>query len=109
MVGYTEVAANRRLVHAQLPMKLPVCNQQFPAQLIPWFMPMIHPGMGNWYLAEDYAFCERARLCGMKTIIDTTIRLWHVGSYRFSWEDAGSDKQRFGDYLFHLDSKGVKS
>jgi len=33
---------------------------------------------------------------------DTTIRLWHVGSYRYGWEDAGSTKERFGDYLFHL-------
>jgi hypothetical protein len=33
---------------------------------------------------------------------DTTIRLWHVGTYRYGWEDAGRDVERFGDYTFHV-------
>ncbi len=55
---------------------------------------------GHWYLAEDYAFCHRALLCGFPIIADTTIRLWHVGDYGYSWEDAGIDRLRFADFDF---------
>jgi len=53
-------------------------------------------------LNEDYAFCERARQAGHRIMVDTTVRLWHVGNYRYSWEDAGSDKQRFPHYHFTI-------
>ena len=33
---------------------------------------------------------------------DTSLRVWHVGSYAYSWEDAGGEAQRFGDYTFHF-------
>src|SRR5436305_11885268 len=33
---------------------------------------------------------------------DTSIRLYHVGSYGYGWEDAGGDKDRFASYTFHL-------
>jgi hypothetical protein len=33
---------------------------------------------------------------------DTSIRLWHVGSYRYGWEDAGRDVERFDDYTFDI-------
>jgi hypothetical protein len=59
-------------------------------------------GEQAWYLGEDYAFCERVRRCGFRVLADTAIRLWHVGSYRFGWEDAGRDMGRFGDYIYHL-------
>jgi len=50
---------------------------------------VIADGQGYWYLGEDYAFCERARQAGHKVIVDTTIRLGHVGRYTYGWEDAG--------------------
>jgi hypothetical protein len=82
---------------------LPECNAQFGSVLHPYFMPFPLPhGSGYWYLGEDYAFCERARQCGCKIMLDTQIRLWHVGSYSFGWEDAGTDKERFGTYTFNL-------
>ena len=35
--------------------------------------PLIRPdGDGWWYLADDFAFCERARQCGYKIMADTT-------------------------------------
>lgn len=84
-------------------LRLPTCNQRFGSALIPYFLPMIiNEGSDMWYLAEDYAFCERARQCGFGVVADTTIRLWHVGSYGFSWEDAGSDKERFATYQFSI-------
>ncbi len=84
-------------------LQLPECNQRFGEQLVPYFQPLIVPdGAGQWYLGEDYAFCERAHRCGFRIMADTRIRLWHVGSYPFSWEDAGSAKERYTTYTFRL-------
>jgi hypothetical protein len=33
---------------------------------------------------------------------DSAIRLWHIGSRAFGWEDAGSKRTRFGTYRFKL-------
>lgn len=83
-------------------LKLPVCNEQFDSPLIPFFMPMaVTTELGSWYLGEDYAFCERARQCGFRVQVDTQIRLWHVGTYKYSWEDAGGQMERFGNYSFN--------
>jgi len=84
-------------------LKLPVCNESFGTPHLPYFQPMVHPlDNGHWYLAEDYAFCERARQAGFKIMADTSVRLWHLGNYRYGWEDAGRDIQRFSDYTFHV-------
>ncbi len=95
----------RRAVYDAIQEKLalPVCNRRFGSPLVPYFAPLVAAdGSGPWYLGEDYAFCERARLAGVKVMADTTIRLWHVGGYRYGWEDARADKERFGDYTFHM-------
>ena len=82
---------------------LTVCNRRFQSPLVPYFAPLIAgEGEQAWYLNEDFAFSERARRCGFGVMADTTIRLWHVGTYRFGWEDAGRDVERFGDYTFHV-------
>lgn len=74
---------------------LPACNARFGAPLVPYFLPMVvADAPGYWYLAEDYAFCERARQAGHAVMIDTTIRLGHVGSYTYGWEDAGQAIER---------------
>ncbi len=83
--------------------QLPVCNEVFGETLIPYFQPLIVPDeVGHSYLAEDFAFCERAQRAGFQVLADTRIRLWHIGSYRYGWEDAGRDVERFGDFTFHL-------
>jgi hypothetical protein len=80
---------------------LPICNVRFNSPLVPFFEPMVVPDPGGyWSLSEDYAFCERARQVGFPVVADTSIRLWHVGTYRYGWEDAGSSKERFGSYTF---------
>jgi hypothetical protein len=33
---------------------------------------------------------------------DSSIRLWHIGSYLYGWEEAGLRPQRFRAYRFHL-------
>jgi len=75
--------------------------------MIPFFLPLLHPiEEGIWYLAEDYAFCERARQCGFKVMADTSVRLWHVGNYTYGWEDSGLERERTGSFTLHLN--GVK-
>lgn len=105
---------------------LPVCNEHAMRPLWPFFLPLVRTapattggvnvGGGNeahveatrlirkrhWYLAEDYAFCHRARLCGFPILADTTIRLWHIGEYAYSWEEAGIDRERYGDFDFQF-------
>jgi hypothetical protein len=87
-------------------LQLPMCNERFRIPLIPFFHPMLHRCEdGHWYLAEDYAFCERARQCGFKIMADTTIRLWHIGHHAYGWEDAGMDRERFESFVLNLGRK----
>jgi hypothetical protein len=80
---------------------LPVCNRRFATPLVPFFQPLlVDEPTGPWSLSEDYAFCERARRCGHKVVADTTIRLWHVGPYRYGWEDAGGERRRQAGFTF---------
>ena len=65
---------------------------RFGPPIVPWFMPLLVPDAeGLCYLAEDYAFCERARLSGLHIMADTRIRLYHVGSHGYSREDPGHE------------------
>lgn len=95
----------RREVYLSVQRKLalPTTNEQFGKPMIPFFLPMIRPhDEGAWYLAEDYAFCHRARDCGFKIYADTSIRLWHIGTYRYGWEDAGLDRPRFASFTLNF-------
>lgn len=84
-------------------LKLPLCRAGANTSLVPYFMPLLQPGpQGPWYLAEDYAFCERARRSGLKIIADPSIRLWHMGVKRYSWEETGSLQMRYDQYKFHI-------
>ncbi len=84
---------------------LPVCNELFGRPMIPFFQPLIRrQHEGTWYLAEDYSFCHRARLCGFRILADTSVRVWHVGNYAYSWEDAGMDRQRFATFHYNFTS-----
>jgi hypothetical protein len=86
-------------------LELPRCQADTGRTLVPYFAPLIRPdGDGLWYLADDFAFSERARQCGYRVMADSRLRLWHLGSYGHSWEDAGRGTTRFGTYRFHLNS-----
>jgi hypothetical protein len=84
--------------------KLPTCNARFGFGFAPYFLPMVIPDGedDNWYLAEDYAFCERARRSGIPVMADTRIRLHHVGKVSYTWEDAGSERPRYASYTFNV-------
>jgi hypothetical protein len=81
--------------------KLPRCKGD-GAGIIPFFHSLIDGDEENGfrYLSEDLSFCVRARAAGHKIFVDTTIRLWHVGDYAYSWEDAGAEQQRFASYSY---------
>jgi hypothetical protein len=90
----------RREVFADIREKqsLPECRLGDKELFHPYFMPMMReptsPGP-MWYLAEDYAFCHRARLSGHPIFADTRIRLMHIGRYGYTWEDAMGDRTRY--------------
>lgn len=39
------------------------------------------------FLSEDYAFCEKARKVGIKSYIDSSIQLGHLGEYVYTLQD----------------------
>ena len=83
---------------------LPDCNQRFGPPVTPWFFPELAPdGAGWWYLAEDYAFCNRARKCGYQVMADTTIRLTHVGRHPFTWEEFMARQSRYATLELKLE------
>jgi hypothetical protein len=91
----------RRAAYEQMRQRLglPECNQRFGRPIVPYFLPMlVADGAGQWYLSEDYAFCERARQCGLRILADSSIRLAHIGSYPNTWEDVGRGKEQFASY-----------
>ncbi len=87
----------------QLRLQLPITNERFGVPMLPYFRPeLLAIDDGTWYLAEDYAFGQRARECGFRTMADTTIRLWHIGTYPYGWEDAGMDRERIASFTLHF-------
>lgn len=103
-IGCAFVVTRRALYERmQKQLELPLCNAQFGAPFVPYFMPTVVDDIrGPWYLEGDYAFCERARSIGTSILADTRVRVSHVGSYAYSWEDAGRDVERFDDYRVTL-------
>ncbi|TWT59781.1 hypothetical protein [Rubinisphaera italica] len=103
-VGFGFVHTRREVYNQILKtFALPVCNTIYNESVQPFFLPMIIPeGSHHTYLAEDYAFCERTRQANISIIADTTVRLRHIGSYPYSWEEAGRDPERFADYTFRI-------
>jgi hypothetical protein len=86
---------------------LPVCNARVvPA--VPYFLPMVlrQPDGGFWYLSEAWSFCERARQAGHKVMVDTSIRLLHLGRYGYGWEDVGAPIARTKSARLRLPKRG---
>ncbi len=93
----------RRELYTDLAKDLPLCNEQFGTPVVPYFLPFVTASeQGLWYLGEDYSFCDRARRAGHRVLVDTRIRLFHVGAYAYGWEDAGQAIARFDQYRYRL-------
>lgn len=83
--------------------KLPLCNRLFHDAIYPFFLPQIIPFRDeHWYLPEDYAFCHRVKECGYKLMLDTRIRLYHVGAYGYTWEDSCGERTRYDSFRAEL-------
>jgi hypothetical protein len=39
---------------------------------------------------------------------DTSIRLWHIGDYRYGWEDAARRMPRYTDFTLNFDENGAQ-
>ena len=80
---------------------LPHCNLKWGKGVWPFFQPLVvpHPE-GFHYLGEDWAFSHRLGQIGITPLADASFRLWHHGSYGYSWEDAGAPAPRYRDYQF---------
>jgi hypothetical protein len=93
---------HRRLYDA-MAAELPTCNAHFGEPVVPYFLPfVVETEKGPWYLGEDYAFCERTRRAGFRVLVDTRVRLFHVGTYTYGWEDAGRDTERMQRYTLRI-------
>lgn len=93
----------RRAVYLDIQRRcnLPMCNERFGSPLIPFFLPIVKPSEdGHWYLGDDFAFCERVRQAGHRIYGDTSIRLWHIGRYRYSWEDIPARPPTMSAHVF---------
>jgi hypothetical protein len=76
--------------------KLPELNRRGGRPIVPYFAPYwAGEGDAAQYLADEEAFCARARQGSVEIVADTTIRLWQVGRHRFGWEDAGPEPERY--------------
>jgi len=64
---------------------IPLCNTSFDNPSYPLFTPDVLSG--DTYVGEDFGFCAKAKKCGYKLHLDTTIHLKHVGRYEYSWAD----------------------
>lgn len=70
-----------------------LCNAAFQHPIYPYFLPTVFEINDEYcYYGEDYSFCRRASKCGYKIMADTSIRLKHIGSYAYQWEDVENGK-----------------
>lgn len=108
-VGFGFVLVKRGVFeNVQHHFSLPDCNVG-AVRCVPYFLPMVVAAQGGSgleyrYLSEDYAFCERARQTGHRIVVDSTIRLGHVGKYTYAWEDAGRATERVSGATFRYRS-----
>jgi hypothetical protein len=91
--------------------RLPELTRGAGRPVVPYFAPFWGEGDGNPgpYLANDEAFCARARQAGVEILADTTVRLWQVGRYKFGWEDCGPEPERYQSVHLALAAGGVPS
>jgi hypothetical protein len=85
-------------------LRLPLCHSDEGDGFWPFFQPTVVPqGNGHFhYLNEDWAFSHRLQRIGVTPMADTTIRLFHIGPYGFSWEESAAAPNRYQHMTFNL-------
>ena len=73
----------------------------------PFFQPMVDQVDGDWcYFGEDYSFIRRCRQAGLRPVVDTSFRLWHIGDYAYGIEEStGVYIERSRNIMYHIDLK----
>ncbi len=84
-------------------LKLPWCNMA-DRRAYPFFQPMINVIDGDpCYFGEDYSFIRRCLQAGLRPVVDTSFRLWHLGDYAFGIEEAtGEYIERSRNILYQI-------
>lgn len=89
-MGVTRTLLEKMVVE----LDLPVMHKGGDMEAYPFFEQMRHndPDWGDMWLSEDYDFCAKARQVGVKSYLDTSIRLGHLGNAL--WRVDGSIESR---------------
>lgn len=77
-------------------LELPLMHVGDSSETYPFFEE-IHfedPILGGMWLSEDYNFCHKARLVGVKSYLDTSIQLGHIGDALWQVDGSIESKQR---------------
>jgi hypothetical protein len=64
--------------------------------IVPYYLPMVTEVAAGQlgYLGEDFAFCERLRRAGVPVLVDTSLRVGHIGLHTYHWEDVIQERPR---------------
>jgi hypothetical protein len=64
--------------------------------IVPYYLPMVTEVRSGQlgYLGEDYAFCERLRRAAVPVLVDTSLRVGHIGQHTYHWEDVIQEHER---------------
>ena len=59
--------------------------------LYPFFLPLLEKMTADatmsTYLSEDYSFCIRAKRAGYPPMVDTRVKVGHIGKKTYTWDD----------------------
>lgn len=73
-----------RSIYEALSKTIPMCQQSYATQLIPFFQPGIWEKDGiKIYHGDDYSFCLRAKDLGFKLMANFDIEIGHIGRYAY--------------------------
>jgi hypothetical protein len=75
--------------------------------IVPYYLPMVTEVSAGTlgYLGEDFAFCERLRRAGVQVLVDTRLRVGHIGRYTYQWEDVLHAVARVDGAELSIDAK----
>lgn len=75
---------------------LPLMHRGGDMEAYPFFEQTRHndPDFGEMWLSEDYDFCHKARQVGVKSYLDTSVRLSHLGEALWRVDDTIESQHR---------------
>lgn len=91
-MGVTRILLEKMVVE----LDLPVMHKGGEMEAYPFFEQMRHndPDWGDMWLSEDYDFSLKARQVGVKSYLDTSIRLGHLGNALWRVDGSVESKHR---------------